>query len=142
MIFKGKKGAFIEFKILEYASSNSSGFESDLNWIRFLFKVNTNLEKSESTDSGIMTSELEPFLYWLKDIAEEKEPDNRIFEFFDYYITFELIGNIFNELKIIKISNGSEDKIMDAFLSIDELHEIINELAKEAKKYPYRHSVY
>ena len=148
MEFKGIDNQSVKLIVTNYEFPNTKDREYDGNWLVIYLKVKSNLGNWQTSDSSLLTWELENIISWLKELSQNQQPKRSVLEFIEPNLSFTLKNKATDKLKSISIHFDLEsrpqsakddvDYYVECLLNNEELMQTATELSDELAKYPIR----
>lgn len=148
MIIKGINNQTVELRIMNYQFPGTSNRDYDGNWLNIYLKVDSELGKWQTIDPSLLTWEVEELINWLHTLSNNIVPENKLLEFLEPNLSFELLSTPTDSVKQFKFifqlesrpkSANEEDEYYVIFEANQEyLNQLANDLSSELKKYPMR----
>jgi hypothetical protein len=149
MKFTCEDEQFIELKILGYEFPEITNDEWDSNWLNIFINAKSNDKHWKASHPSITTFEFNELINWFENISNNKSVKNKIIEFTEPNLSFELLNDFNSEMKEINIIFGLElspirpvnykEKYYIKFrVNNEKIKEYVEELKNEVKKYPKR----
>lgn len=147
MIILGTNNQSVELKIGNYEFPNSYDNEYDANWLLIYLNVKSEMGNWQTIDPSLLTWEFQKIIDWFISLSENQAGE-KLLEFIEPNISFELLNNTISPRKRIKIMFDLESKPKSAKEGVDyfvefeadntELKMIAQGLKNELAKYPLR----
>ena len=148
MILNGINNQTVEIKITNYQFPNEIADYYDKNWLNIYLKVKSNVGNWQTIDPSLLTREVKEVINWFTMLSKNLVSKEKELNFIEPNLSFELLENSNNSLKLFRINfklesrpkSAKADKkyFVDCLADNRELKRIADELKTELEKYPER----